>query len=63
MASVREHIQGVLKRLGIKEASAVQVLFDNGDTVMVVSNDNPALDRPASQVKETKVMQSASAGA
>jgi hypothetical protein len=60
--NLKEYIQGVLAKQGIQQAAAVRVSFDNGNTIIVASDDHPALDQPAETVKEAKVIQSATAG-
>lgn len=60
--TLKEHIKRVLAESGVKEAQSAHVTFNNGETVIVVSPNNPALDRPMTDVKAVELKRSAEAG-
>lgn len=62
ISTVRDKLYEILATKGIEEANAIRVLFENGDTVLVVSQDNPALDR-TDAIRKTQIVSSAEAGA
>lgn len=51
--TIREQLAEVQLKLGLQEASAFRVVTVGGETILVVSTDNPALDRrePISKVE------------
>ena len=62
MSTVRDAIKEALAKAGVENAQSVQVVFDNGDTTLIVSGRNPALERPADEVSRLEFKQSAEAG-
>jgi hypothetical protein len=62
MTTLREKLNEMLKAACIEEATAIRVVFENGDTVLVESQDDPALDR-TDPVRSAKIIQSAEASA
>lgn len=60
--TIREKIAQTLRDAGIEEAVGFEVKLLNGETISITSDRNPALDRPASDVAEVSVKQSARAG-
>ena len=61
MSTLRDKLNGFLVEAGIEKARAIRVVFDNGDTVLVVSQDNPALHR-TDPIQKVETIQSAEAG-
>lgn len=49
--TLREKIDASLKAAGVTEASAVHVTFTDGETILVVSENNPALNSTKSVAK------------
>ncbi|SRR6266496_229918 len=62
MSTVRDKLYGMLAARGIQEVSAIRVVFENGDTVLVSSQDDRALDR-TDPIQNLKLFQSAEAAA
>lgn len=60
--TLKQHIQEKLAAAGITEATSAHVTFVNGETVIVVSADNPALARPMADVAKVELKRSAEAG-
>lgn len=62
MSTLRDKLYGKLATIGIEEVSAIRVVFENGDTVFVSSQDDPALNRTDS-IQNLTLLQSAKAAA
>ena len=58
MSTLRDKLSEMLLACGIEEASAIRVAFDNGETVLVSSQDDPALDR-TDPIQKVTLIQSA----
>jgi Domain of unknown function (DUF4160) len=62
MTALREKLNEMLTALGIEEATAIRVMFENGDTVLVESQDDAALYR-TDPIRSAKIIQYAEASA
>jgi hypothetical protein len=62
MSSLRDKLSEMLLACGIQEVSAIRVVFENGDTALVRSQDDPVLDR-TDPIQKVTPIQSAQAGA
>lgn len=60
--SLKEHIKRTLAASGITEAQSAHITFNNGETIIVVSPENPALDRPMAEVAKVELKRTAEAG-
>lgn len=60
--TVRDAIRDALKAKGISEAVGFELTLKNGENITILSEDNPNMDRPASEVQSVAVKQSARAG-
>lgn len=60
--TIRDEVAKTLQGLGISEAVGFEITLKNGGTHQILSNDNPLLNRPASEVSRISVKQSAQAG-
>lgn len=61
---IRDSLKEFLSSNGIQEAVSFELKLTNGETIVIASDSNPALNRPASEVADggIRVRQSASAG-
>ena len=62
MSTLRAKLNEFQTAQGIEEMSAIRVVFKNGETVLIESEDNPALDR-TDPIQNVTLLQSAQAGA
>jgi hypothetical protein len=60
--TIRDAIAETLKAKGIEDAVGFELKLTNGETISITSDSNPALDRPAAEVRSVDVKQSARAG-
>lgn len=60
--TVREAIKAKLRNSGVSNAAGALVTFVNGDTVLIVSDDNPNMSR-TDTIQSIEIKQSARAGA
>lgn len=60
--TIRDVVQKALVDAGIEEAVGFELKLVNGETISITSDSNPALNRPAEDVQEVNVRQSAKAG-
>jgi hypothetical protein len=60
-STLRHNLSEMLTACGIEEVSAVRVVFGNGDTVLVSSQDDPVLRR-SDPIQKVTLIQSAQAG-
>lgn len=62
--TLREHIEAMLCRGGIQEATGVEVTFGDGHKLTIHSDDHPALRQPVTEAEKPTVraVQSAQGG-
>ena len=60
-STAREAIKAKLRSSGVSNAAGALVTFENGDTVLIVSDDNPNMGR-TDPIRSIEVKQSARAG-
>jgi hypothetical protein len=60
--TIRDAIAETLKAKGIEDAVGFELKLTNGETISITSDGHPALDRPAAEVSNLEVKQSARAG-
>lgn len=60
--TIRDRVQEALAASGIENAVGFELKLVNGETISITSDENPNLNRPAEEVSEVSVKQSAQAG-
>lgn len=60
--TAREAIKAKLRNSGVSNAAGALVTFENGDVVLIVSDDNPNMSR-TDAIRSIEIKQSARAGA
>ena len=59
--TARDAIKAKLRNSGVSNAAGALVTFENGDTVLIVSDDNPNMGR-TDPIRSIEIKQSARAG-
>ena len=60
-STARDAIKAKLRNSGVSNAAGALVTFENGDTVLIVSDDNPNMGR-TDPIRSIEIKQSARAG-
>lgn len=61
--SLKVYLKRVLTEAGITEATSAHVTFNNGETIIVASPENPVMERSMTDISKVEVKRSAEAGA